>query len=51
MAINTISEIFNWEGRILKCLLLWFKNPNSLLQISEKIINDAEEICKIEHGG
>jgi len=22
----------------------------SLLQISEKVINDAEEICKIEHG-
>ena len=26
MAMNTISEIFNWEKHILKRLLLYFRN-------------------------
>lgn len=51
MAINTSSYALNREGLILTGLLLCFKIPNWLLRISEKVIDHAEEICKIEHGG
>ena len=43
MAINTIYETFNLEDLILKI-------ANKLLRFLKKVINHAEEICKIKHG-